>query len=914
MRLRTLILLIMAVPLLANLVFMGVEFSREEENIRKDLGKNLQEMAEYRALKMNSFLLKAMEAAQSQADFMNVNRYLEPDQLSPHLDRPLRRIPYLYGMGVIFDVFKRNSVQKYYTPYIGRLSSHQMEPQMLSPEQSVNYLESDWFIASKHTEKGSWSTLHMEPLLHDTPVITYATAFYDDNEFVGSVFLDVDVNYISTRLQMVQIPNSQFAVVSNTGDIIIPPRSSNEVQAQNLSNSTGAILNNTSPEFIRFIQALKQGLTLGAIQPHGTTGKNVWIGYAPIESTNWIFVLMLPEEDVTQPLKDSMYNRLWLLGASALLLTTVIYWLINRSISKPLEHLTKTTSKMAEGKLEAHISLGRVPREIGNLGQAFNRMGSNLQKHMQNQTEEKAARIAAETSSKAKSEFLAKMSHEIRTPMNAIMGMAYLCQLTEMTPKQQDYLAKIQSAAENLLGIINDILDFSKIEAGRMTIEKIPYTMSEILNDLTSLVALKAEEKGLEVLFRVDPAVPECMVGDPLRISQILINLTSNALKFTEYGEIVVDISFQEQENKAPALHFSVRDTGIGMTEEQRLKLFQSFSQADDSTTRKYGGTGLGLAISKRLAELMGGHIWVESKLGTGSIFHCILPVQLETVKIPFRQIPEICGLSALVVDDNASAREIFSEMLRNFGMKTQTAISGEMAMQHICQAKAENAPFDIVLMDWHMPDMDGLEAIRQIRNSLGPEDKTVIILMSSYDMDIKMTAIDELYINKPVTPSSLLDSLMMAFGKKSMNEQNVCVDQILHYPALLHKHILLAEDNEINQQIAIELLEEVGAIVTVANNGVEAVAAVSNQAFDAILMDIQMPLMDGLEAAQKIREMCIVGKTATCPQPIPIIAMTAHAMSNDKEKTMEAGMDAHITKPINMVELYQTLEYWISR
>ena len=927
MRVRTLIIYIVGLPLLlVNLALMVLEFRYGEAHIRNDLIGNLQEMADYRSIKLNAFFVQVMETAQSQAGFTAINRNLGVDRLFTQLERPLKRVSQVHAMGIAFDAFQKDANQEFFAPFVSRDQGGLIQHTFLSPEYNFNYLQSQWFVGVRNYGKGLWTLPHKDNSVHAVPVVTYATPIMDNGQFLGAVHLEVDLASIRSLLESVQTNSMDFAIITKKGEFIVLPsygRGTSGSLLPDLHTLESESKRYNKPELALLAEKIKQGLPNGYTKVVNPDGEVVWFGHSTIESTDWMLLLILPETLAMKPLRESMYERLMLLGVGALLLFGVIFWLIDRNVSRPIARLTRATNALAGGDLDTRMEPGQASLEISELAKAFNSMGVSLKRNIEQQLEESSARMAAEASSQAKSEFLARMSHEIRTPMNAIVGMAYLCLLTELTPKQQDYLNKIQSAAGNLLRIINDILDFSKIEAGRMEIESIPYRLSDVLNDLNALVTIKAGEKGLEVLFRVEPSVPEFFVGDPLRLSQILLNLATNALKFTESGEIIIGVDCKEQNAKQAMLHFSVRDTGIGMSQEQLAKLFQSFSQADDSVTRKYGGTGLGLAISKRLVELMGGEVWVESQVSVGSTFHCLLPVLLGDEAEMAPENADLRGLKALVVDDNASAREIFSEMLDGFGLLCDTVSSGEEAVGRVSHALAEGSPYDLVLSDWQMPFMDGLETIRHMRGKLGPDDHTVIFLMSSYDLDDKNLISEDLRIQgrlvKPITPSTLLDALVRAFGVKDEDKKKGQQDGLPEEMggAIRKARILLVEDNEINQQIAIELLERAGAQVTVANNGVEAVAYAGEQPFDAILMDIQMPLMDGLEAAQKIRAMQHCTQPAV-PQKVrdgslPIIAMTAHAMSSDKEKSLEAGMNDHITKPINPAELYQSLQHWLT-
>ncbi len=528
-----------------------------------------------------------------------------------------------------------------------------------------------------------------------------------------------------------------------------------------------------------------------------------------------------------------------------------------------------------------------------------------------------SAKTMADEANKAKGDFLANMSHEIRTPMNAIIGMNLLLQKTKLTKKQKNYADKVGQAAHNLLGIINDILDFSKIEAGKLDVENVEFDLNEVFDNLANLINIKAEEKNLELLFDIAPEVPRNLVGDPLRLGQVLLNLCSNAIKFTEKGEIVISVKVNNKTVKKADIQFSVRDTGIGMTPEQQSKMFQSFSQADASTTRKFGGTGLGLSIAKKLVIMMGGDISLKSKADFGSEFSFNIVTGRHHNEIEkFRVPPEdLAGMKVLIVDDYESTRQVLQNYVEDFGFHVRAMKSGQEAVMEINKSiEIESRPYDLILMDWKMPGMNGLEAAEIIKKTPGISENLHIIMLSNYCREDIMQKADnsnlDAFMTKPVSQSQLLDTIMNIFGKtvherSAASQLNQEIDSI---DGAKNRHILLVEDNEINQEVAIGLLEETVDHVDIANNGQEAIDIIREKGedyFDLVLMDLQMPVMDGYEATENIRNKLNFTN-------LPIVAMSADAMVGVQDRCIQIGMSDYLTKPINPQALFTVLRNWL--
>lgn len=585
---------------------------------------------------------------------------------------------------------------------------------------------------------------------------------------------------------------------------------------------------------------------------------------------------------------------------AATLLAGVAGVVTARGIIGPIEQLRRAAQRMGEGDLETRVELSSSS-ELTQVADALNTAVAQRKRA----EGEQRARIAAEQASEAKSQFLANMSHEIRTPLNGVVGMSELLADTPLSSLQKEYVDTIRASADGLMSVIEDVLDFSKIEARKLRLDPTPFDTRQMFEDATRTLAVRAHAKGIELVCRIAPAVPPTLVADVGRLRQVVLNLVSNAVKFTEVGEVAVDVQVEDVSKEKATLHFTVRDTGIGIPADKQQRIFEAFEQADGSTTRRFGGTGLGLAISARLAEMMAGRVWLESEVGKGSSFHFTAVVGVSDTPVRYGDASSLRGQRALVIDDNLTNQLVLREILQRWEMRTTVVSSGPEGLDALRAGIQDSDPYHVVLLDVHMPDMDGFEVANRIKSDSEFQNRTVVLMLTSAERSQDIARCEQLgvsaYLLKPVTQRDLLNRILQVVPSRSIPSDRPGEGPAISSAPL---RVLLAEDNLVNQRVATLFLKKMGHSVTVANDGQAAIDAYGREQFDIILMDVQMPVMGGFEATAAIRRI----QTAM-GRRVPIIALTAHSTAEDRQRCLDHDVDDYLSKPFQQSQLASILK-----
>jgi two-component system, sensor histidine kinase and response regulator len=811
-------------------------------------------------------------------------------------------------------------------------------PWGLGADPALDMTKESWSVivdpANNPQGKTAWTDLYYDKTA-DLWMVTTATPIVSNGRMLGAVALDVVVNDLFQRVSRDKLDGTTNLILSAAGGLVVDPAKLDVMKAKVGQVRLDALGDARLSAIYQAIAQQPPAAGQSILIDHKAS--DALLAVANIAGPNWWFITVYPKSLLKSAASETARFILALSLLGLVLELLMLYFVLRKRVVEPLQTFVDASEVVAGGDYGAvasgQLALPEARKdEVGVLARTFRDMSksivdfrSNLEAKVEQRTRELALAIdEARNANEAKSKFLAHMSHEIRTPMNAVIGMSKLALNNETNRKQRDYLEKIHGSAKNLLGVINDILDYSKIEAKGMQLEQTPFDLVDVSKSVGGVVALAAQSKGLEILFDIAQDVPRRLIGDPLRLAQVLTNLVSNAVKFTAKGEVIVSVrklAADSLANNGATLHFAVKDSGIGIPSDRIAALFLPFTQVDSSVTRKYGGTGLGLTISRELVQMMGGDIRVDSELNKGSTFSFDAHFGVQAQGTAGAERNRLRGQRALVVDDNAAARMVLSEMLRQFGMDVDVADSGIDALALLQKTRASGLSYRLMLVDWNMPGMDGLQTARTARAQLASDPGSsvlepvplTILMVTAFDYDGLVSDAQSAGIaqvlTKPLNESSLYDAVLECvfgeFNRTSMRDQSSDLS-LEDRERLAGLSVLVVDDSALNRQIAIEFLAEIDIDAKTANDGREAINVLQslsdlNASVELVLMDIQMPELDGMSATREIRQQARFAD-------LPIIAMTAHTMTGDREQAINAGMNDHLSKPIEPEQLYKTL------
>jgi len=801
-------------------------------------------------------------------------------------------------------------------------------PWGLDAAADLDFSKEPWFdvvIPKNNPERVPvWTDLYYDQTAQDW-MVSLETPVDINGENILNIGHDILLLDLIDRIINDKLEGTYNFIVSSQGQLIVHPEIEDALKnkphpvAKKLKNNT---IPSQTINLITQRNTNETAILFDELQ-------QAWLAVAPIKGPDWLLVTVYPKALVNEA-AQSTARFVLIIGLLSLIVEMLMLYVVTlNKVVNPLKMLGKASSEIGKANYQL-VASGAIELpsnrkdEVGILANAFKSMATrifdyntNLEQKVSERTSELVeARKKAESASKAKSNFLAHMSHEVRTPMNAIIGLSQLMLKTQLNKRQRDFMEKVLSSSDVLLNTLNDVLDYSKIEANKLTLDYTPFDIRDVLRRVTNISAYKAQYKGVELLLDIDQKVPFQWIGDPIRLGQILINLASNAVKFTEQGEVIIRVKLLEQHNQQSTLRFSVIDTGIGIEQERINLLFTPFMQMDSSITRKYGGTGLGLAISRQLTELMGGRIWVESQLNVGSQFHFTCKLTLndseKTPLMPFHN--RLKGMRALVVDDNAMAREVLADILTSLGLEVTTVADGYAGIDELEKACSKQTPYDVVFLDWNIPGINGVETASKIERNVHITKPAAMLMVTAYDVDKFESDAHNVnikkIISKPVDASCIHDNLVEIFFQEKTSrtcaqKRELNLNNSLDLSALRDKKVLIVDDSILNREVASEFLLDVGIQVSTANNGQQALDMINQYHYDLVLMDVQMPVMDGLTATKQLRKNPL-------HKQLPIIAMTAHASADDYRRSLDAGMNDHLNKPIDHQLLYLTVTRWI--